>query len=101
MSGPGDGPVPTERIGYRLFLQPPAVSATVASISGVDVVSDYPGVDSMTVHQGPGAVSTGRMVRAITLWRSWGPLRTTTNSSRNELLRDEVKVTYVNLSHDG
>ena len=27
-----DGPVATERIGYRFFLQPPAVSATVAAI---------------------------------------------------------------------
>ena len=29
-----DGPVATERIGYRFFLQPPAVSATVAAITG-------------------------------------------------------------------
>jgi biotin carboxylase len=50
-----DGPVATERIGYRFFLQPPAVSATVAAIGGVDRVSDHPGVDSISVHQGPGA----------------------------------------------
>ena len=50
-----DGPVATDRIGYRFFLQPPAVSATVAAIDGVDRVSDHPGVDTISVHQGPGA----------------------------------------------
>ena len=50
-----DGPVATERIGYRFFLQPPAVSATVAAIDGIDAVSDHPGVDTISVHQGPGA----------------------------------------------
>ncbi|MGA3149844.1 MAG: hypothetical protein ABSF33_20590 [Acidimicrobiales bacterium] len=50
-----DGPVATERIGYRFFLQPPAVSATVTAIEGVDRVSDHPGVDTISVHQGPGA----------------------------------------------
>lgn len=50
-----DGPVECERVGYRFFLQPPAVSATVRAIDGVDAVTDYPGVDSVSVHQGPGA----------------------------------------------
>jgi biotin carboxylase len=50
-----DGPIACERIGYRFFLQPPAVSATVRTIDGVDAVSDYPGVDTISVHQGPGA----------------------------------------------
>ncbi len=50
-----EGPVATERIGYRFFLQPPAVSATVAAIEGIDRVSDHPGVDTISVHQGPGA----------------------------------------------
>jgi biotin carboxylase len=50
-----DGPVACERVGYRFFLQPPAVSATVRSIDGVDAVSDHPGVDSVSVHRGPGA----------------------------------------------
>jgi biotin carboxylase len=50
-----DGPVATDRIGYRFFLQPPAVSATVAAIAGVERVSDHPGVDSISMHQGPGA----------------------------------------------
>ena len=51
-----DGPVATKRIGYRFFLQPPSVSATVATINGIDAVSDYPGVDTISVHQGPGAI---------------------------------------------
>jgi biotin carboxylase len=50
-----DGPVACDRVGYRFFLQPPAVSATVRAIAGVDAVSDHPGVDSVSVHQGPGA----------------------------------------------
>ena len=96
-----NGPVATERIGYRFFLQPPAVSATVASISGVDVVSDYPGVDSITVHQGPGAVldwkdgSRNHIMAVVGSAQDYDELRAV-----NELLRDEVKVTYANLSHD-
>ncbi len=96
------GPVATERIGYRFFLQPPAVSATVASISGVDVVSDYPGVDSITVHQGPGAVldwrdgSRNHILAVVGTAQSYDELRAV-----YELLRDEVKVTYANLSHVG
>jgi biotin carboxylase len=96
-----DGPVATERIGYRFFLQPPAVSATVASISGVDVVSDHPGVDSITVHQGPGAVldwkdgSRNHIMAVVGSAQDYDELRAV-----NELLRDEVKVTYANLSHD-
>ena len=50
-----DGPVATERVGYRFFLQPPAMSATVAAIEGIDRVSDHPGVDTISVHQGPGS----------------------------------------------
>jgi hypothetical protein len=50
-----DGPVACDRIGYRFFLQPPAVSATVRTIDGVDVISDHPGVDTVSVHQIPGA----------------------------------------------
>jgi biotin carboxylase len=97
-----DGPVATERIGYRFFLQPPAVSATVASITGVDVVSDHPGVDSITVHQGPGAVldwkdgSRNHIMAVVGSAQDYDELRAV-----NELLRDEVRVTYANLSHDG
>jgi biotin carboxylase len=50
-----DGPVVAERIGYRFFLQPPPVSATVTAIDGIEAVSGHPGVDTISVHQGPGA----------------------------------------------
>ena len=74
-----EGPVATERIGYRFFLQPPSISATVTAIDGVDAVSDHPGVDTITVHHGPGSNPTGKMDRVITLWRLSGrPLTTTT-----------------------
>lgn len=95
-----NGPVETERVGYRFFLQPPSVSATVASISGIDVFRDHPGVESITVHQGPGAVldwkdgSRNRIVSVVGTARNYDELRQV-----NELLRREVVVTYANVSH--
>jgi len=50
-----DGPVATERIGYRFFLQPPTVSATVTAIDGINDFSDHAEVDTVSVHLGPGA----------------------------------------------
>jgi biotin carboxylase len=50
-----DGPIATERIGYRFFLQPPAVTATVAAIEGIDSFREHSGADTISVHQGPGA----------------------------------------------
>jgi hypothetical protein len=96
-----DGPVSTERIGYRFFLQPPAVSATVAAINGLDVVSDHPGVDTITVHQGPGAVldwkdgSRNHIMAVVGSADGYDELRDV-----NQLLHDEVTVTYANVSHD-
>jgi biotin carboxylase len=49
-----DGPIPCTRVGYRFFLQPPAISGTVEAIDGVNRVADRPGVQSVTVHRGPG-----------------------------------------------
>ena len=92
-----NGPVATERIGYRFFLQPPAVSATVAAINGIDVVSDYPGVDTITVHQGPGAVldwkdgSRNHIMAVVGTADDYDELRAV-----NRLLHDEVTVTYAN-----
>ncbi len=48
------GPVPCNHVGYRLFLQPPAIRADVESIDGVGQLADHPGVESVTVHRGPG-----------------------------------------------
>ncbi len=50
-----NGPISTDRIGFRFFLQPPAVKATVGSIEGLDIFTDRPGVDAVSIHQGPGA----------------------------------------------
>jgi biotin carboxylase len=96
-----EGPVSTERIGYRFFLQPPAVSATVAAINGLDAVSDHPGVDAITVHQGPGAVldwkdgSRNHIMAVVGSATGYDELRDV-----NQLLHDEVTVTYANVSHD-
>jgi biotin carboxylase len=96
-----EGPVPTERIGYRFFLQPPAVTATVATISGIDTVSDHPGVDAITVHQGPGADldwrdgSRSHIVAVVGSAKDYAELQ-----SVNRLLSHEVTVTYANVSRD-
>jgi biotin carboxylase len=92
------GPVATERIGFRFFLQPPPVSATVASIEGIDAVSDHPAVDAITVHQGPGAVldwkdgSRNHIMAVVGSAGDYDQLREV-----NRLLNDEVIVTYANV----
>jgi len=96
------GPVTTKRIGYRFFLQPPPVSATVATIDGIDVVSDYPGVDAITVHQGPGAVldwkdgSRNHIMAVVGTAEDYDELRAV-----NRLLNHEVTITYADVSHAG
>jgi biotin carboxylase len=96
-----DGPVSTERIGYRFFLQPPSVSATVASIDGIDTVSNFPGVDTITVHQGPGAVldwkdgSRNHIMAVVGSADDYEELQ-----GVNRLLQDEVLVTYANVNSD-
>jgi hypothetical protein len=95
-----DGPVVTERVGYRFFLQPPPVSATVVAITGIDAVSDYPGVDTISVHQGPGADldwkdgSRNHIMAVVGSARDYEELL-----SVNRLLHQEVTVTYANESH--
>jgi len=97
-----EGPVSTERIGFRFFLQPPPVSATVVAINGMDAVSDHPGVDSITVHQGPGAVldwkdgSRNHIMAVVGSAIDYDELQDV-----NQLLQHEVTVTYANVSHDG
>ena len=90
-----DGPAATDRIGYRFFLQPPAVSATVTSIDGINDFSDRDVVDTVSVHQGPGAALD---------WRdgSGNHIVAVVGSTDNEeqlraayrLLHQEVTVTY-------
>jgi biotin carboxylase len=95
-----NGPVNTHQIGYRFFLQPPAVSATVAAINGIDAVSDHPGVDSITVHQGPGAVldwkdgSRNHIVAVVGTAADYDELLEV-----DRLLHEAVTVTYADVSH--
>ena len=94
------GPVPTERIGYRFFLQPPDVSATVTSIEGLDEVSDFPGVASITIHQRPGADldwkdgSRNHIIAVVGTARDYDALLEV-----NRLVHEKVTVTYADLSH--
>jgi hypothetical protein len=95
------GPVATERIGFRFFLQPPPVSATVAAIDGIDAVSEHPAVDAITVHQGPGAVldwKDGSRNHIMAVVGSAGDYAELLDVDR--LLRDEVTVSYANVSRD-
>jgi biotin carboxylase len=95
-----DGPVPTERIGYRFFLQPPAVSATVATIEGVSTLSDHPGVDTISVHQGPGADLDWRDGSRTHIMAVVGSARDDAElQAVNRLLNQEVTVTYTDVRH--
>jgi biotin carboxylase len=95
-----DGPVQTQRIGYRFFLQPPDVSATVATIDGIDAVSEFPGVDAITVHQGPGADldwkdgSRNHILAVVGSAPDYPALLAV-----DQLLHHEVTVTYADVSH--
>jgi biotin carboxylase len=95
-----DGPVATDRIGYRLFLQPPAVSATVAAIEGVERVSDHPQVDTISVHQGPGADldwRDGSRTHIMAVVGSTADYQELQAVYR--LLHNEVTVTYADVRH--
>jgi biotin carboxylase len=95
-----DRPVDTQQIGYRFFLQPPNVSATVASIEGIDTVIEFPGVDTITVHQGPGADldwkdgSRNHILAVVGSAKDYSEL-----IAVNQLLHHEVTVTYADVSN--
>ena len=94
------GPVATDRIGYRFFLQPPTVSATVTAIEGINDFTDHPLVDTVSVHQRPGAVLD---------WRdgSGNHIVAVVGSTDDEkqlqaayrLLHQEVTVSYTDVRH--
>ena len=89
------GPIATDRIGYRFFLQPPAVTASVAEIDGIDAFTDHSGADSIGVHQGPGARFDWRdgtrnyIVAVLGSAQDYEELRTVEG-----LLHREISVTY-------
>jgi len=93
-------PLETHRVGYRFFLQPPSMSATVASISGLDAITDFPGVDTISVHQGPGADldwKDGSRNHIMAVAGSADDYEELLDVNR--LLHHEVSVAYVNVSH--
>jgi len=51
---PGDGPLPCDRIGFRLLYQPPRCATGVESIEGLDRVATLPGVTGVALHHRPG-----------------------------------------------
>ena len=95
-----DGPVATDRIGYRFFLQPPTIAATVTAIDGINDFSDHAEVDTVSLHQGPGATldwrdGTGNHIVAV--------VGSTDDEEQLQaayrLLHKEVTVTYSNMRH--
>jgi biotin carboxylase len=95
-----DGPLATDRIGYRFFLQPPTVSATVTAIEGINDFTAHAGVDTVSLHQGPGAALD---------WRdgSGNHIVAVVGSAEDEeqlqaayrLLHQEVTVSYTDVRH--
>lgn len=95
-----DGPVETSRVGYRFFLQPPAMTAVVRTIDGVDAVSDYPGVDGISVHQGPGAALDWRDGTRNYILAVLGSARDHDELlAVDRFLHQEVAVTYSEAHH--
>jgi biotin carboxylase len=94
------GPVATTRIGYRFFLQPPAISATVATIDGIATVSDHPAVDTVSVHRGPGADLDWRDGTRTHLMAVVGSADDYEElQAVDRLLHQEVTVTYADVRH--
>jgi biotin carboxylase len=95
-----DGPVATDRIGYRFFLQPPTVSATVTAIDGITDFSDRDEVDTVSVHQAPGAAldwrdgSGNHIVAVVGSTDDHQQLQTA-----YRLLHQEVTVSYTDVRH--
>ena len=95
-----DGPVATERIGYRFFLQPPPVSATVTAIDGIDDFSDHPGWTPSASTRARVPPSTGGTAPATTSW-PWSARPPTMQQLQavDRLLHQEVTVTYSDVRH--
>jgi predicted ATP-grasp superfamily ATP-dependent carboligase len=95
-----DGPLPTDRIGYRFFLQPPTVSATVTAVEGINDYTDRAEVDTVSLHQGPGAAldwrdgSGNHIVAVVGSANDEAQLQTA-----YRLLHQEVTVTYTDVRH--
>ena len=94
------GPVAASAIGYRFFLQPPPMSATIGKIDGLDVVTDFPGVDAVSIHQGPGSDldwkdgSRNHILAVVGSADTYDELLQV-----NRLLHEQVTVTYSEVVH--
>ena len=94
-----DGPVLTRRTGFRLFLQPPAVSAVIRDIVGIDAITELPGVDAVSIHQPPGAGldwrdgSRNHVLAVVGSARDHAELLEV-----DRLLRERVTVTYAEIA---
>jgi glutathione synthase/RimK-type ligase-like ATP-grasp enzyme len=95
-----DSPVATSRIGYRFFLQPPTVSATVTAVEGITDLSDRAEVDTVSLHQAPGAAldwrdgSGNHIVAVVGSTDDEAQLQ-----AAYRLLHQKVTVTYTDVRH--
>jgi biotin carboxylase len=95
-----DSPVATNRIGYRFFLQPPTVSATVTAVEGISDFSDRAEVDTVSLHQAPGAAldwrdgSGNHIVAVVGSTDDEAQLQ-----AAYRLLHQKVTVTYTDVRH--
>ena len=95
-----DSPVATSRIGYRFFLQPPTVSATVTAVEGISDFSDRAEVDTVSLHQAPGAAldwrdgSGNHIVAVVGSTEDEAQLQ-----AAYRLLHQKVTVTYTDVRH--
>lgn len=91
-----DGPVPMRGVGYRFFLQPPAIATTVGAIDGLDHLADQEGVDTISVHRGPGAALDWRDGSRCHIVAVAGTARDLDELVRiDRFLHDDVSVSYV------
>lgn len=90
-----EGPVATDRIGYRFFLQPTVLSGSVHAIEGVDALADHPSVETVTIHRGPGSKIDWREGTRGHILSVAGAARDAVELTAVEwMLREIVKVTY-------
>jgi hypothetical protein len=95
-----DGPVPTDRIGYRFFLQPPTVSATVTAVEGINDFSDRAEVDTVSLHQAPGAALDWRVCSGNHILAVVGSTDDEAQlQAAYRLLHQKVTVTYTDVRH--
>ncbi len=89
------GPVDCQRVGYRFFLQPPQIVGTVTSLEGVDALADFPGMENLTVHRGPGShVDWRDGTRTFILAAVGSASDQASVLEVDRILREEVRVGY-------